>query len=310
MAENRLSSLEGLPQASWRSGSSEQVQNDNSAISFLTDAPLRFLDSCVSSILPSELQFFPWTMNHSDLLESGVDDDCVSEALPHAKKGIASVAEHNQKNSKTLLGSFHLQIIADRVLNSIENLQVFYEKISNMAKLEEDGYGDSESLPQAKKQKRFSPPLPNDHGIKFEDSFPHFRICNRDRQFRVGKSDASSENHISAVRTPVACGKNPQKGYWQWMSQTTQESLTEGPLWGIEEGEESKSTGKKRSGPKADLDGLLSSLRSLLSVLKSHEETEQILRIKMQVLRERKEALHLEKQQYKDKHKRQRVSQG
>jgi len=304
MEENRLSNLEGLPQASWRSGSSEQVQKENSAMSLLTDAaPLRFLDSYVTSVLPTELQSFPWTMNRSDLLELEVDDDCISEAAT------SSVAEQNSKtlvwNPVVSKSSFSLQILADRVMNSIENLQVFYEFFSKMAGLGEEGYGDSENLPLAKKQKRFSPPLPS---AKLGDSLPRFQICNHGRQFRVARLDASSENHISG--RPVAYGKNAHQEYWQWMSQTTQENLTEGRLWGIKEGGESKSSGEKGSGPKADLDDLLSSLRYLLSVLKNHEETEQILRTKLQLLRERKEALHLQKQQYKDKHKRQRVLQS
>lgn len=71
---------------------------------------------------------------------------------------------------------------------------------------------------------------------------------------------------------------------------------------------ELKCTGVKRSAATVDdLDELLSSLRSLISVLKSHEESQQVWRTKMQALREQKEAFRIEKEHYKQQRKRQRA---
>lgn len=316
--ENRLSSLKGLPQAKRRRGSnSDQVQNDNSATSSLTDAPSRILDPYDSSFLPSELELFSWTVNCPDLLESEIDD-CVSEALPNVKKRTPpSVPQQSQESAKSLLenqavvkSSFHRQNLADRIQNSIENLQMFYEKLSNMVGLGVHGYGDSEGLPQTKKQRETSQ-LPNDHDAKFGDSVTNLQVCNRDRQFGLAKLDVvSSENHTSKVGMIAHC-KSSDETPWHWMSQITQESLTEtlsaeSPV-SRTEGGESKYTEEKISASTDDLKDLLSSLQSLLSVLKNHETAEQIARVRMQALRERKEALRLDKEQYKE-HQRQRAA--
>lgn len=294
--ENRLCSLEGLPKEESPRISTAQDQNDNCAMSFLADAPPKFMDSCVSSMLPSESHFFPWAMNCHDLVDA--DDDCISGA---------------HHNAKTLLGnhfsvksSRHRQLFAEKVQNSIENLQILHDKISNMVALDTDGCGDSE----AEKRNNMSPQhLLDDQGTKFEDAVSNFQISNRRRRFSVGNLNVEcSENHIAA-RAPH--DKSGDEGSLHWMSQTAQECLTEtftaeSPVSRVEEGDESEYNGGKRSASTVDLQDLLSSLQTLLSVLKNHEENEQLLRAKMQVLRERKQALHEEKQQYK----RQRDSQS
>lgn len=311
LAENRLCSFEGMPQAERRRFSTEEDQNDNYATTFPADAPPKFMDLYVSSLLPSELHFSSWAPNYHDLVDT--DDDCISKALSHdAKRRTNSSVQ--QCNAKNLLGnrfsvqsSRNRQLFADKVQTSIDNLQILHDKISSMVALDTDGCGDSEGLPQGEKRHNSSPTHhPNDQGADFEDAVSNFQISNRRRRFSDGRLNVEcSENHVAARG-----GHDEDEESWHWMSQTTQECLTEtftaeSPVSRVEEGGESEYTGGKRSASTVDLEDLLSSLQTLLSVLKNHEENEQILRAKMQMLRERKQALHEEKQQYK----RQRDSQ-
>ena len=317
MEKNQLPSLKGLAQGKRRRRSSDQAQNDKPATSLLEDALPRIPNPYVSSFLPSEYELLPWTMNYSDLLESEIDD-CISEALPHAKKWTPpSVPQHSQMSAKTLLenqafvkSSFHPRILADRVQNSIQNLRLFYERLCNIVGLEGLSCSDSEGFHQAKKQREITQ-LPKDHNAKFGDTVSHLQVCNQDRQ--LGKLDGvSSENHTSAVRG-VALGKSSNEGSWHWMSQITQKRLTETLIAESRvsrtEGGESKYTEGKRSASTDDLKDLLFSLQSLLSVLKNREEAEKTSQAKMQALREKKEALRIEKQLYKDKYKQQNVAE-
>ncbi|KAG0601060.1 hypothetical protein M758_11G080900 [Ceratodon purpureus] len=316
MEENRLSSLEGLPQAK-RRDSSDAAHNDDPATSLLTNATPRIPSSYVSSLLPGDSELFHWTLNYPDMVVSEVDD-CVSEVLPHAKKRTAPpVSYHNQKSGKTSLenqvfesSSLHRQILADRVQNSIENLRVFNEKLCNMVGLEGHGHGNSEGLPQAKKRREISQ-LPNDQDAKLGDSVPNLQVCNRDHQFGLGKLDVVSSENLTSVIEGVVRGTSSGEGSSQWMSQITQESLTATltPESPVSEGGESKCSEGKRSASTDDLKDLLSSLQFLLSVLKRNDEAQKISRAKTQALREKKEALRLERQQYKDKYKQQHVAE-
>jgi hypothetical protein len=296
--------LKALPEGKRRRDelSSDHAQNENSATSLLTDAPEpRFPDSYVTSFLRSALESFPCKVNYPGMLDSELDD-CNSEALPHGKnRAPLSAPRHSQETAKTALenhmnSGFHRQILAERVQSSIENLQIFYEKLSNMVGGEGHGDGGSEGLP-------------NVHDAQIGDSvLPDLQVCNRDREFALGTLDVVNwENHTFGA----AGGKCLDEGSWQsWMSQSAQESLTEtltaeSLVSRTEEGGESQDTEEMRSPSTADLQDLLSSLQFLLSVLKHHEETAKISLAKTQALREKKEALRLAKQQYK----RQRVAE-
>lgn len=256
MEENRLSNLEGLPQASWQGCFLDQVDQREVF-------PSWFTGSCDSADLLDEFLSLP-AGDCSYFLDSGVVDGSKSKKTVEPQYGLLEdVAAASNFSSQV----YFPIVAADRSTDS------------------SDSYGDSESL----KQEGFSPP---------------YQPCNHFRDLGDRKLDGSPETGIiSAVEETIpGCEKNLHQGYWQG-------NLTvEGPQFrGIEVRRETKYCGKKRCCAKAGPDDLLSSLRSLLSVLKNHVERDQISRTKMQELRKRKEAFQLQKQQYLNEHKRQRV---
>lgn len=254
MEENRLSNLEGLPQASWQGCYLDQVNEREIS-------PSWFTGSCDSPDVLFEFPTLP-AGNCKYFLNSGVVDDSKSKKAVEPQCGLLEDVAAAGKFSSQV---YFPIVAADWSTNG------------------SDSYGASESL----KQEGFSPP---------------YQLCNQFRDLGVRKLDGSPENGISAVEETIpGCGKNLHQGYWQG-------NLTEGPQFrGIEGRGETKYCGKKRCCSKAGPDDLLSSLRSLLSVLKNYVERDQISQTKMQELRKRKEAFQLQKQQYQNEHKRQRV---
>lgn len=94
------------------------------------------------------------------------------------------------------------------------------------------------------------------------------------------------------------------EGFGQLRNRITQESLAEtltsdSQVSGIEEGVESKNVEERRHTSNTDLDEFLCSIRSLLSVIRNHEESQEKYRDKIKVLEERKKILKEEKRQYK-----------